>query len=110
MASMRTIQVSEDVYLDRIVAILRQALQQTICHVYLFGSRAVGQSRDASDYDIGVLAERSVSRQLGRARELLEASTIPFTVDLVDLTTVSASLRGLVQARGLLLWSNSANG
>lgn len=110
MASVRTLQVSQDVYLERILAILRQALQRTNCHVYLFGSRAEGRSRNASDYDIGVLADGGVSRQLGRARELLEASTIPFSVDLVDLATVPASLRGLVQARGVLLWSNSTNG
>ena len=56
MTLMRTAQLSQDVYLDRIVAILRQALRQTTCHVYLFGSRAEGRSRNASDFDIGVLA------------------------------------------------------
>jgi len=110
MTLMRTAQLSQDVYLDRIVAILRQALRQTTCHMYLFGSRAEGRSRNASDFDIGVLAGGGVSRQLGRARELLEASNIPFTVDLVDLSTVPAPLRALVQVRGVLLWSNSANG
>jgi hypothetical protein len=47
-----------------------------------------------------------VSRLLGIAREMLEGSNIPFTVDLVDLKATSEVLRRRVLEQGILLWSN----
>ena len=93
-------------YLTEITRILRQALQGMRCRVYLFGSRATGQHRAASDFDIAVESSDEVSRVLGIAREMLEGSNIPFTVDLVDLKATSEVLRRRVLEGGVLLWSN----
>ncbi len=76
------------------------------CRVYLFGSRATGSYKDASDFDIGVLAARDISRELSLARERLEDSNIPFTVDLVDLSATSEEFARRVQEEGILLWKN----
>ena len=93
-------------YLTEITRILRQALQGMRCRVYLFGSRATGRHRVASDFDIAVESSDEVSRLLGIAREMLEGSNIPFTVDLVDLKATSEVLRRRVLEQGILLWSN----
>ena len=68
-------------YLSRIKDMLSQVL--TGCKVYLLGSRATGRCREESDFDIRVLAPRGISRELSIAREMLEDSDIPFTVDVV---------------------------
>jgi len=76
------------------------------CQIYLFGSRATDQYHDVSDFDIGVLASEEIDRELSIARELLENSNIPFTVDLVDLSATSEEFATLVQQEGILLWES----
>ncbi len=104
----RTDKVHED-YLSQIKAILEQVLNPRRrgagldCQIYLFGSRATNQYHDVSDFDIGVLASKDISLELSIARELLEDSNIPFTVDLVDLSTTSKKFAHHVQQEGVLL-------
>ena len=93
--------LDHDLYLSQIRAILSQVLGD--CEIYLFGSRATNRHTDASDFDIGVLAARDVDRELSIARELLEASNIPVTVDLVDLSATSEEFAHQVRKRGILL-------
>jgi predicted nucleotidyltransferase len=101
-----------DRYLSQIKAILERVFSAQSseagfdCEVYLFGSRATERYQDASDFDIGVLASRDVSRGLSIARELLEDSNIPFTVDLVDLRATSEEFSRRVQQQGILLWKS----
>ena len=96
----------EDRHLPRILAVLREALADTECRVYLFGSRATGRHRAASDYDIGVEARGDVTRRLSRAREVLEGSTIPVAV---DLTEASPAVVQKVAQEGIELWSSFAS-
>lgn len=93
-------------YQEQIEAILSQVFSQKRCRIYLFGSRATGTHRTVSDFDIAVLAEENISRELSLAREMLEQSNIPLAVDLVDLSTTTAEFRQNVQKEGLLLWTN----
>jgi predicted nucleotidyltransferase len=99
-------------YLSQIKAILGQVFRSQSsetsfdCRIYLFGSRATNQFHDVSDFDIGVLASKDISRELSIARELLADSNIPFTVDLVDLSATSEKFARQVQQEGILLWEN----
>lgn len=88
-------------YLTQIREILRQVLGD--CEIYLFGSRATGQYSTASDWDIAVSAPRNIDRELSLARERLERSTIPFTVDLVNLDAVSEEFAGRIRREGIRL-------
>jgi len=74
--------------------------------MYLFGSRATDAFHETSDFDIGVLAEVDIRRELSLAREKLEQSNIPLSVDLVDLGTASEPFRQAVLTKGILLWTN----
>jgi nucleotidyltransferase substrate binding protein (TIGR01987 family) len=78
---------THDPYLAQIESVIRRVLRES--RLYLFGSRAANTPRVGSDYDIGVRGEPASAPDLSRARELLEESTIPFTVDLVDLGAAS---------------------
>ncbi len=105
----RTEDLSEqysDRYLSQIKSILSSVLKDKECTVYLFGSRAASRHTAVSDFDIAVLAAEDVSRELSRARERLELSNIPFTVDVVDLRATSAEFSRQVQEEGIILWKN----
>ena len=77
--------------------------------VYLFGSRATGHARPASDIDVAVwpLAELPVGT-LSLIREALEESLIPFTVDLVDLRDTDEAFRKRVLKEGIV-WHEPEN-
>ena len=62
--------------------------------IYLFGSRARGDYSPESDYDIAVdVGEKIDGYVLSLIREEVEESVIPFTVDIVDLHTVSEDFK-----------------
>ena len=92
--------------LAQIKAILAHALSGKACSVYLFGSRAIGTAQPVSDFDVAVLADEDISRELSAARDMLEESNIPFKIDLVDLRQVSPAFLRVAQAQGVLLWKN----
>lgn len=93
--------------LNQITDILMKALGDVACTVYLFGSRADGTALPGSDYDIVVMADRNIERELARARFSLEESNIPFNVDLVDLSFTDSDFRDAVRHNGVILWKNS---
>lgn len=71
--------------------------------VYLFGSAAKGLAGAGSDIDVAVLPLKPLPvGVLSSVRERLEESTIPYQVDLVDLTRTDPSFRKRVQEEGLL--------
>ena len=92
-------------YLPRIVEVVRRALEDASCSVWLFGSRATGRATPVSDFDLAVRADGDISSELGFAREELDESTIPFVVDLVDLREASVALIEQVNRKGILLWT-----
>jgi predicted nucleotidyltransferase len=93
-------------YLAQIKAVLTSVFKDKECAMYLFGSRAAGTHAAVSDFDIAILAAEDISRELSQARDMLELSNIPFTVDLVDLRAAPAALGRQVQEGGILLWKN----
>jgi uncharacterized protein len=97
---------SETADLAQIKAIFMRALGGKPCAVYLFGSRATGAAQPASDFDVAVLANEDISRELSTARDMLEESNIPFKVDVVDLRLVTPAFRHAAQNQGVLLWKN----
>ena len=54
--------------------------------IFLFGSRARGDSSRFSDIDIGFLSNKDISKELVLLREIIEESNIPYKVDIVNLS------------------------
>ena len=70
--------------------------------MFLFGSRASGKATGISDIDVAVLPlEALPDGVLSLIREALEESTIPYPVDVVDLSTVDEEFREKVLAEGV---------
>ncbi len=97
---------ASDTYLQRILAIVMEGLRDKHVSVYLFGSRAEARQHPASDYDLAIDAPEDEELALHRIRDALEESTIPYTVDVVDLRLADASLKDHVKEKGILLWTN----
>jgi len=93
-------------YVAQITTILSEALRSKKCTVYLFGSRATGSATGASDFDLAVESLENLSEELSLARDLLDGSNIPFTVDIVDLGTTSEQFARQVRETGIHLWKN----
>jgi predicted nucleotidyltransferase len=70
--------------------------------LYLFGSRARGDARRASDVDIAILPDAPLEPgTLARIRDALEESTIPYEVEVIDLSSVDESFRRKVLAEAI---------
>ena len=62
--------------------------------IFLFGSRATGNARERSDFDIGIIGEEPVSLQtFYRIDDLLENIETLYKIDFVDLTRAAPSLK-----------------
>lgn len=92
--------------LDEVRRIVLDELQGVPTDVYLFGSRALGCAGPASDVDVGVMPRDGLPPGLlSRIRERLEQSTIPYSVDLVDLSQTEEAFRERVRREGIL-WTD----
>jgi len=86
-------------------AILARALEGCRVRVWLFGSRARGDPRPLSDWDLYLETpdgHRVPPERMARLAEALEASRVPHSVDLVDGADASEELREKVREEGVL--------
>ena len=81
--------------------ILRHVLKARLPHrvrVYVFGSRATGRARRASDLDLAIDAGRplTLEERAGLA-EAFSDSDLPYKVDVADMHGVDAAFRAVVE-------------
>ncbi len=89
--------------LAKVKKIVLRRLRGHPARVYLFGSRARGDARHWSDIDVAVLARKPLpGGLLSEIREELEESSVPYTVDVVDLAEAGAQFRSGVEREGVL--------
>lgn len=89
----------EKIYIDRIRRMVLDFLADTSARVYLFGSWARGMQRRGSDVDVAV--DGGNADKISALKELLEDSTIPYRVDVVDMRFASESLRREIRKDGI---------
>lgn len=81
---------------------LKPLLSRHRLSIRLFGSRARGDARRASDIDIALVGSEPLPlEELAEARQSLEESSIPFRVDLVDYATASPALKNAIDSEGI---------
>lgn len=86
--------MQREVILEAVKTIIMDYLGNTGARIYLFGSWARGDEYYGSDIDVGVWYEHPLPAGcLSCLREALEESTVPYTVDLVDLTQTNTAFR-----------------
>jgi predicted nucleotidyltransferase len=72
--------------------------------VYLFGSRASGTARRASDADIALRSDAPISpTSMARLISMFSESNLPFFVDIVDLRATSDEFRQEIERNAIRL-------
>jgi predicted nucleotidyltransferase len=85
--------------------ILINIIQKVIpgCKVYLFGSRARKEHDSGADIDLALDAGKEIeSKKLSLIREQIEETTLPLSVDIVDLFTAPEILKNEIKSEGIL--------
>ena len=86
---------------DKIINVIHALMPEV--NIYLFGSRATGQHHDRSDIDIALDGDKILERiDVGEVRDMLNASNIPYSFDIVDLHNVGEDLKRNILAEGVL--------
>lgn len=82
--------------------ILGDVLKRTVpeADVWIYGSRVRGEARRFSDIDLAMDAGAPLSLgTLAELRDALEASDLPYRVDLTDLANVAPEVRARLLTR-----------
>ncbi|MBU0677576.1 MAG: nucleotidyltransferase domain-containing protein [Verrucomicrobia bacterium] len=81
---------------EEIREVLKRNLDLSEVEAYLFGSRATGRAKQASDWDIGLLAKDRIDhRTLARIRSDFDEMRTLHRFDVVDFSAVSAEFLNL---------------
>lgn len=71
--------------------------------IYLFGSRARGDHTERSDIDIAIdLGRQMEFREIAQARGVLEGLNLPEKIDVVDMHSIPAAMKGFILKEGVL--------
>jgi hypothetical protein len=93
---------NRDKVLEQVYQIAKDHLQGMNVHLYLFGSWARGEERRSSDIDLALDYETPLPTYLlARLREALEESTVPYRVEVVDLTQMDENFKERVRREGI---------
>lgn len=73
------------------------------CKVYLFGSRARQTHDSGADIDLALDCGKPIERKkIFAIQEIIEETTIPLFVDLVDLHSAPEKLKNEIEKEGIL--------
>lgn len=87
---------------NKIIAIISAIIPKT--KIYIFGSRAKGTHSQWSDIDLALDSGIKLAmRDIGEITNLLQASSIPYKIDVVDIHNVSEPLKMAIE-RDKILW------
>lgn len=100
--------MDEDNRFDRYKKILCEIIYAHLpdCKIYLFGSRARGTHQEGADIDLALDCKSAIDLTvLFKIYDDIEQTTIPLTIDLVDVFSASQTLKNEVEKEGIL-WKN----
>jgi predicted nucleotidyltransferase len=101
---MSTVNNNFENYKNTLIEIINKRLPN--CKVYLFGSRARGTNRTGADIDLALDSKSVIDMSIFyKIQDDIEETTIPLTIDLVDLFSASETLKNEVKKDGVL-WKN----
>lgn len=93
-------------YQKQLIEICEKVFGNYHVEIMAFGSRVNGNARISSDIDLAVKTDQEIPVPVERFREMLEESTIPYTVDVVFLKETEGGLTKEIVEKGIVLWKN----
>ncbi len=100
---------NRDQILKHLKSIIISTLNDTPTNVYLFGSWARMEEKRTSDIDIALLSPEGIpDYKWAELRERIEESTLPYHVDLVDLSKADHEFVIKVEKEGIK-WKDYSN-
>jgi predicted nucleotidyltransferase len=92
--------------LNQLKQIIDDTLMDCEINVYLFGSWARKEEKQTSDIDIALWAKEEIPIEKWVAlNERIEESTVPYKVDLVNLSKAAPVFREKVESEGIV-WTD----
>ncbi|MBV8801858.1 MAG: nucleotidyltransferase domain-containing protein [Gammaproteobacteria bacterium] len=90
-------------YLDRLKNLILENTENQPVKIWLFGSHAKGTTHRYSDIDIAILPKGHITLGfISRLKEKIEQSTIPYSVDIIDLSQTDDDFCNKVFHEGIL--------
>ncbi len=90
-------------YLDSLKSLVLEFSNNQPVRVWLFGSHVKGKAHRFSDIDIAILPVGQLKTGfVSHLKEKIEQSTIPYSVDVVDLSQTDEEFRTKVLKEGVL--------
>lgn len=94
---------NRDLILLELKQIVLETLKDVPVNIYLFGSWARKEEKRTSDIDIALKPQSEIPMIiLVRLRDRIEESTLPYRVDLVDLSKVNSKIVEKVEKEGIM--------
>src|ERR1700728_2455067 len=93
---------NSNIYLKQLKNLITDFIRGLPVKVYLFGSRAQGTSNKLSDIDIAILPLQQLPNDfMTNLKERIEESTIPYSVDVIDLSQVDDEFKRKILAKAI---------
>lgn len=71
--------------------------------IYLFGSFSRNQAKTSSDVDVAILPLEEIPNQVFvDLRNKIEESTIPYVVDIIDMSKIDNTLKSQIEKDGIV--------
>jgi len=91
----------DEQYQKKIVGLIAALLPDV--KIYLFGSRAREKNHERSDIDIALVADQKLDiAVIGEVREVVNATNIPYKIDVVDFHRVYPAMQEMILKEGVL--------
>lgn len=95
----------DEKYKKKIIALVNALAPDA--KIYLYGSRARGTNNEWSDIDIALDADKPIERlTIGELRDIMEASNLPYNVDIVDVHNISPEMYNSIM-RDKIVWKKN---
>jgi len=87
---------------EELLRVLGPFLSRHNLRLQLFGSRARGDARPASDIDLALIGTQPLPRdELAQVRQSIEDCNVPFRVDLLDYAASSPVMKSSIDREGI---------
>jgi predicted nucleotidyltransferase len=89
----------EKKYLNTILKILKENLDNPNSRVYVFGSRAKGTTKKYADLDLAIdyNKQKLSFKTFGKLSAAFKDSFLPYKVDIVDLNDISKEFKSSIE-------------